>query len=398
MWTLNMLRSKPTTMTSKDIATSQPEQQMSRKKRSSTEEDCKNIQKRAALTDVTNKPEQMGSGRVTRAKKPESQSLVCNEPSLAHPGRAASPIRSPNDRMSIDGDDQTLSPDGASVRSEWDLLPHNDIDATDENDPQLCAIYVNEIYEYLRENEARHQARDYMRFQKEITPNMRTILVDWLVEVAQEYKLSSETLYLAVSYMDRYLSRKSIIRHQLQLLGVACMMLASKYEEIFAPSADDFVYISDNTYAKDELFTMEANVLDVLEFSLTVATIKNFLRRFLKAAYADQTVNMFANYLCELALHDYGFVKYLPSLVAASAVYLALRTITSSSQPWSTTLEFYTRHKLSDPDMQACIIELYNLHKTTPRAHTQAVDEKYATGQYLRVSSHKTVPPISSPL
>lgn len=55
--------------------------------------------------------------------------------------------------MSIDGEDQMFTPDGASMESEWDLLPHNDIDATDDNDPQLCTIYVNEIYEYLRENE-----------------------------------------------------------------------------------------------------------------------------------------------------------------------------------------------------------------------------------------------------
>lgn len=392
-----MMKSKP--FAAKDIATSQPEQQLSRKKRASPEEDPKAIQKRAALTDVTNKPEQKGNGRVTRAqtkkKELEGQSLVCNEPSLTHSAKTTSPSQSPVDRMSIDGEDPMYSPDGASVPSEWDLLPHNDIDATDENDPQLCTIYVNEIYEYLRENEVRHQAIDYMRFQRDINPNMRAILVDWLVEVAEEYKLSSETLYLGVCYLDRYLSKKSIARRDLQLLGVACMLLASKYEEIYAPSVDEFVYISDNTYNKDEVFQMEANVLDVLEFSLTVATIKNFLRRFLKAAYADQTVNMFANYLCELALHEYCFVKFLPSVVAASAVYLALRTITpSNTQPWSSTLEYYTHHKLSDSDMQTCIAELYNAHKGAPRTHTQAVDEKYADGQYLRVSSHSIVPPI----
>lgn len=65
---------------------------------------------------------------------------------------------------------------------------------------------------------------------------MRGILVDWLVEVAQEYKLVSETLYLTVDYLDRYLSVVPLQRSQLQLLGVACMLLASKFEEIYAPS------------------------------------------------------------------------------------------------------------------------------------------------------------------
>lgn len=50
----------------------------------------------------------------------------------------------------------------------------------------------------------RYHPKDYMPHQKDITPHMRAILVDWLIEVAEEYKLSSETLYLAVSYIDRY--------------------------------------------------------------------------------------------------------------------------------------------------------------------------------------------------
>lgn len=82
---------------------------------------------------------------------------------------------------------------------------------------------------------------------------MRAILVDWLVEVAEEYKLATETLYLTVNYVDRYLSVKVVPRSQLQLVGVACMLVASKFEEVYAPAVDEFVYISDNTYTKDEV-------------------------------------------------------------------------------------------------------------------------------------------------
>lgn len=67
----------------------------------------------------------------------------------------------------------------------------------------------------------------YMRKQPDVTSNMRTILVDWLVEVAEEYKLHSETLYLAVNYIDRFLSYMSVVRGKLQLVGTAAMFLAS---------------------------------------------------------------------------------------------------------------------------------------------------------------------------
>lgn len=407
MWALQMMKTK-SFCSSKDVVVIQPaeqqhaqqhaqQQQPMRKKRLS-EEDPKALQKRVALSDVTNKPQQ--NVRVTRAqskkKEVEPESLLCHEgtSSIARSQYLSVSVSSMG-LLALD-EHAAAQPDITKTqpeKSEWESIPHDDIDATDDNDPQLCKIYVNDIYDYLRESEVRYHASDYMPHQKEINPNMRAILVDWLVEVVEEYKLSTETLYLGVGYLDRYLSKKSVVRSKLQLVGVACMLLASKYEEIYAPSVEEFVYISDNTYSKEEVFLMEANVLDVLEFSLTIATIKNFLRRFLKAACANQMVNMFANYLCEMALHEYCFVKFLPSVVASAAVYLAIRTITPLVPPWTSTLEYYTHHRPTDPVMRACIMELYSMHKSTTKNHFQAVDEKYAGANFLKVSNKKVVPP-----
>lgn len=66
-----------------------------------------------------------------------------------------------------------------------------------------------------------------MKKQPDITNSMRAILVDWLVEVGEEYKLQNETLYLAVNYIDRFLSSMSVLRGKLQLVGTAAMLLAS---------------------------------------------------------------------------------------------------------------------------------------------------------------------------
>lgn len=67
----------------------------------------------------------------------------------------------------------------------------------------------------------------YMRKQPDITTEMRAILVDWLVEVGEEYKLRTETLYLAVNYLDRFLSCMSVLRGKLQLVGTAAILLAA---------------------------------------------------------------------------------------------------------------------------------------------------------------------------
>ena len=83
---------------------------------------------------------------------------------------------------------------------------------------------------------------------------MRSILIDWLVEVVDEFQLSPQTLFLAVAYTDRYLSQVSIPRAKLQLVGTTCLYLASKFEEIYPPEIGEFAYITDDTYNKKQVY------------------------------------------------------------------------------------------------------------------------------------------------
>ncbi len=93
-----------------------------------------------------------------------------------------------------------------------------------------------------------------MTRQLDINEKMRAILVDWIIEVHLKFKLLPETLFLTISLIDRYLERVQIKRNNLQLVGVTAMLIASKYEEIYAPEVRDFVYITDNAYTKEEIF------------------------------------------------------------------------------------------------------------------------------------------------
>lgn len=82
---------------------------------------------------------------------------------------------------------------------------------------------------------------------------MRSILVDWLVEVAEEFQLHLDTLYLAIAYTDRYLSRVSVPRSKLQLVGTTSLYIAAKFEEIHPPDIGEFAYITDDTYTKKQV-------------------------------------------------------------------------------------------------------------------------------------------------
>lgn len=120
---------------------------------------------------------------------------------------------------------------------------------------------------------------------------MRSILVDWLIEVHNKFELMPETLYLTINIVDRFLSMKVVPRRELQLLGISSMLLASKYEEIWAPEVNDFVCISDNAYIKEQILAMEKAILGKLGWYLTVPTPYVFLVRYIKASLpADDKV------------------------------------------------------------------------------------------------------------
>jgi len=75
-------------------------------------------------------------------------------------------------------------------------------------------------------------------------------LVDWLINVHMKFKLLPETLFITINLVDRYLSIEVIDKQNVQLLGVAALMIACKYEEIYPPTVKDFIYVTKNAYTK----------------------------------------------------------------------------------------------------------------------------------------------------
>ncbi|KAK9821103.1 hypothetical protein WJX81_004601 [Elliptochloris bilobata] len=276
-----------------------------------------------------------------------------------------------------------------------------DIDAADSGDVLACPAYVHEIMDslFLAELKRRPSTSYMSAVQTDINQSMRGILVDWLVEVAQEYKLVADTLFLAVSYLDRYLSLRNVPRARLQLVGITCMLLAAKYEEIYAPQIEEFCYITDNTYTRPEILAMEEEVLGALRFELTAPTPRVFLRRLVKAAVAlgpaDPRLEHLAAYVLELALSEYAALQWLPSQLAAGAVALARGWL--GAPAWSSTLAHYARYDA--PELRPVVGALHALaQRASCRASCQlpAVREKFAAPKYNCVSS--LLPPASPPL
>lgn len=171
--------------------------------------------------------------------------------------------------------------------------------------------------------------------QKDITPPMRKIVAEWMMEVCAEQKCQEEVVLLALIYMDRFLSTKSVLKNHLQILAAACLLLASKLREpsCRALSADLLVYYTDNSIIKHDLIQWELYVLSRLKWDLSSVTPLDFLELLLirlpirsnKCPDLNvEKVRQHAQAFISLAAKEHYFSIYSASTIAASSIAAAL--------------------------------------------------------------------------
>ncbi len=169
---------------------------------------------------------------------------------------------------------------------------------------------------------------DYMDAQDEITWAMRQTLVDWLLQVHLRYHMLPETLWIAVNIVDRFLSQRTVSLVKLQLVGVIAMFIASKYEEILAPSVEEFVFMTENGYSKEEILKGEWIVLQTLEFNIShYCSPYSWMRKISHADDYDIQTRTLSKFLAEVSLLDHRFLRVKPSMIAAIGMYTARRML-----------------------------------------------------------------------
>lgn len=277
-----------------------------------------------------------------------------------------------------------------------DVVDIDSVDVLTSNHLCESALAITIHRAQLSREVAGMSHHDYLaQRQRDVTARMRTILVDWLVDVHTQFRLSQNALYLAVNTFDRFLSTEDTVvaRSQLQLVGVTCMWIAAKYEEIYPPCLEDFVYISDCTYTREELLRMEALICNKLNFVFTVPTVLPFVDRGLKALHtahpnADSRISQFANYASELALCEYSMLKYRPSMLAAAAIALAAHTLAYCQLSWDNTMRFHTGGYTVEI-LNNCARDLWKIiQRDCSQSNSKicAVRRKYSSDKFNRVA------------
>ncbi|XP_020202446.1 putative cyclin-B3-1 [Cajanus cajan] len=247
--------------------------------------------------------------------------------------------------------------------------------------------YIDEIYQYYWVTEAHNPVlANYMSIQTDITPHLRGILINWLIEVHFKFDLMPETLYLTVTLLDQYLSQVTIKKTVMQLVGLTALLLASKYEDFWHPRVKDLISISAESYTRDQMLGMEKLMLRKLKFRLNTPTPYVFMVRFLKAAQSDKKLEHMAFFLIDLCLVEYEALAFKPSLLCASALYVARCTL-QMTPPWTPLLHKHARYEVSQ--LRDCADMILKFHKASGNGKLKVAYEKYSRQELSRVAAVK---------
>lgn len=170
-----------------------------------------------------------------------------------------------------------------------------------------------------------------------------------------------------------------------QLLGITSMFIASKYEEIYAPETRDFVYISDKTYTREDIFQMELSILAALDFDILCISPFMFLQRYHFISKPntkdDDKIFYLAQYLLELSLMEYRQARLKSSLKAAAALLIARKFYKLS---WSDDLIKQTNYTITD--LKGFANDLFNLFELAPKIQLKNCYNKFSMAKFGEVA------------
>jgi hypothetical protein len=246
-----------------------------------------------------------------------------NQKPVPHRPKLVKPKRSPPTREF--GTDLTNRP----------LLSPNDIPTTpsiSSPTPPEVAPYLSNIVQHLSLTDQRFTARLAVRLAEhpqgevKVNPEMRRVLLRWLLQVGRKFQVKEETMQICVQLIDLMLVLETarISKINFQLLGVAALFVASKYNEIHTFEADKYVYLCDGLYSLPQLFEMESLILTTTNFSLQVPTLHQFTQLTLEH-YGSQHAELIWE-LNNLVMFDFSlFNRYQKQHLAAVTTYFALK-------------------------------------------------------------------------
>ena len=267
-----------------------------------------------------------------------------------------------------------------------------------KSDSQIPKEYINKIYRNLLIEEEKDISAmpiyEEIKSQKEINLQMRSILVDWIIDVHYKFGFTDETLFMTIFTIDRYISIKQISRIKFQLLGITAMLLACKHEEINVPKIEDFIYITDNAYNKDEVTHMEKDILNALNFELLYPSPIKFYEILSLKFNFDKFQYLLGKYLMESFLIDLNWINYKPSVISCACVYIVMKYRKKENYQEAYSKKYYNLDESNffcpkynnEYDIKECAKSICSYVDNINKTCFLSCKKKYATKENEKVS------------
>lgn len=270
---------------------------------------------------------------------------------------------------------------------EEDPCPEYDYDAGNMGDPFLVPEYAFDIFRYYKQREKQFYIGNYSTRQPKLSKEMRAVLVDWMVDMQESFELNHETLYTAIKIMDLYLDRTTVIleKQDLQLMGSTSIFIASKFEERCPPPIDDFLYVCNESFTRDQMLIMERGILRTVGFDLGYPLAYRFLRRYAKVLRLDMPTLTLARFYLETCVLYYEFVPVSDSLMASACLLLALRV--KGMGDWNSVLNKYAGYALSDVESLMWTINHAMIMRPKVFPRLLVAFNKYSSEVFFEVTS-----------
>ncbi|XP_074512733.1 cyclin-F [Sebastes fasciatus] len=239
---------------------------------------------------------------------------------------------------------------------------------------------------------SRHCVQGLLR--RGIKDTMRYILVDWLVEVTTMKDFSSLTLHVTVGCVDRYLALRSVPKARLQLLGIACMVVCTRYISKEILTIREAVWLTDNTYKYEDLVRMMGEVVSVLEGKIKSPTLLDYGEVLLYLLPLERRTTHLFSYICELSLLYSALATPPPSKLACAALLLT-RALHHYAPVWPSQLVDYTGFSKQDLASLAVLLYVKCFSQDVPKDYRHVsltgVKQRFEDDAYQHISKEKVM-------
>ncbi|XP_071764523.2 cyclin-F [Centroberyx gerrardi] len=254
---------------------------------------------------------------------------------------------------------------------------------------KACADLVAQLFSSSPPT-PRHRAEEILR--RGIKDTMRYILVDWLVEVTTMKDFSSLTLHVTVGCVDRYLALRSVPKARLQLLGIACMVVCTRYISKEILTIREAVWLTDNTYKYEDLVRMMGEVVSVLGGKIRSPTLLDYGEVLLSLLPLERRTTHLFSYICELSLL-YSALATPPPAKLACAALLLTRTLHHYAPIWPSQLADYTGFSKQELIPLAVLLYVKCFSQDVPKDYRHVsltgVKQRFEDEAYQHISKEK---------